>query len=143
MAVITMSADSTTLVLNGFPIVDFAEGDILELNPVNDLTSHINGASGAVNINKRNDGGVHDLIIRVQKMSASDVFLNSARNQADPTVFNGSVKEDFIRDGTAGAESYILENGSITTQPGNVKSNTDGNGMMEYTIRFRNATRNL
>lgn len=143
MAVITMSADSTTLVLNGFPIVDFAEGDILELNPVNDLTSHINGAGGAVNINKRNDGGVTDLIIRVQKMSASDVFLNSARNQAEPTVFNGSVKEDFNRDGTAGAESYILENGSITTQPGNTKSNTDGNGMMEYTIRFRNATRNL
>lgn len=143
MAVITMSADSATLVLNGFAIVDFAEGDFLELNPVNDLTSHINGAAGAVNINKRNDGGVHDLIVRVQKMSGSDVFLNSAMNQTEPTVFNGSVKEDFNRDGTAGAESYILENGSLTTRPGNTKNNTDGNGMMEYTIRFRNATRNL
>jgi len=143
MAVITMSADSVSLVLNGFPIVDFAEGDIVELNPVNDLTSQINGANGAVNINKRNDGGVHDLIIRVLKFSGSDVFLNSARNQAIPVVFNGSVKEDFVRDGTAGAESYILENGSFTTQPGNTKNNTDGNGMMEYTIHFRNAVRNL
>lgn len=143
MAVITMSADSTTLVLNGVAITDFAEGDIVELNPANDLTSHVNGAAGAVNINKRADAGVTDLVIRVQKFSASDVFLNSARNQADPVVFNGSVKEDFTRDGTAGAESYILENGSITTQPSNVKSNTDGNGMMEYTIRFRNATRNI
>lgn len=143
MAVITMSADSVSLVLNGFPITDFAEGDIVELNPINDLTSQINGANGAVNINKRNDGGVHDLIIRVQKMSGSDVFLNSAINQEEPVVFNGSLKEDFIRDGTAGAESFILENGSITTRPGNTKSNTDGNGMLEYTIRFRNATRNL
>jgi hypothetical protein len=138
-----MSADSVSLVLNGFPIVDFAEGDIVELEPVNDLTSHVNGANGAVNINKRNDGDVHNLTIRVQKMSGSDVFLNSARNQASPTIFNGSLKEDFIRDGTAGAESFILENGSITTQPGNTKNNTDGNGLMEYMIRFRTATRNL
>jgi hypothetical protein len=143
MAVITMSADSTTLVLNGFAITDFAEGDIVELNPANDLTSHINGSAGAVNINKRSDAGVHDLIVRVQKFSGSDVFLNSARNQAEPVIFNGSVKEDFTRDGTAGAESYILENGSITTQPANAKNTTDGNGMMEYTIRFRNATRNI
>ena len=143
MAVITMSADSTTLVLNGFAITDFAEGDTVELNPVNALTSHVNGSDGAVNINKRNDAGVHDLIVRVQKFSGSDVFLNSARNQDAPTVFNGSVKEDFTRDGTAGAESYILENGSVTTQPSNVKNNTDGNAMMEYTIRFRNATRNI
>jgi hypothetical protein len=143
MAVITMSADSTTLVLNGTAITDFAEGDIVELNPVNDLTGHINGSAGAVNIHKRSDAGVHDLVVRVQKFSASDVFLNSARNQAAPVVFNGSVKEDFVRDDTAGAESYILENGSITTQPSNVKNTTDGNGMMEYTIRFRNATRNI
>lgn len=143
MAVITMAANSTSLILNGFAIVDFAEGDFVELNPVNALTSHVNGADGAVNINSRNDGGVHDLVVRVQKFSGSDVFLNSAVNQAEPVIFNGSVKEDFNRDGQAGAESYILENGSITTRPSNVKNNTDGNGLMEYTIRFRNATRNI
>lgn len=143
MAVIQLNAESTSLVLNGTPITDFAEGDIVELNPVNPLTGRINGAAGAVNVNKRIDGGVHDLIIRVQKYSDSDVFLNSAINQVDPVIFNGSVKEDFTKDGTAGAESYILENGSITTRPANVKNNTDGNGMVEYTIQFRNATRNI
>jgi len=86
---------------------------------------------------------VMDLIIRVQKFSASDVFLNSQNNQVDPVVFNGSAREDFVKDGTPGVESYILENGSITTQPSNVKNNTDGNAMVEYTIRFRNVTRNL
>lgn len=143
MAIITMAADSTSLILNGTAITDFAEGDIVELNPVNDRTSHVNASNGGVNINQRNDGGVHDLVVRVQKFSASDVFLNSAMNQAEPVVFNGSVKEDFIRDGSAGTESYTLESGSFTTRPSNVKNNTDGNGVMEYTIRFRNATRNI
>ena len=143
MATITMAAESTSLILNGTAITDFAEGDVVELNPVNPLTGRINSSNGGVNVNKRIDGGVHDLIVRVQKYSASDVFLNSAINQEAPTVFNGSVKEDFTRDGVAGAESYILENGTITTRPSNVKNNTDGNGMMEYTIQFRNATRNI
>lgn len=143
MSVIQMAADSVSLVLNGTPITDLAEGDIVELNYVNPLTGRINSANGGVNIGKRIDGGVMDLVVRVQKNSASDVFLNSAANQESPVVFNGSVKEDFVRDGTAGAESYILENGSFTTRPNNVKNNTDQNAMMEYTIQFRNATRNI
>ncbi len=143
MSTIVMEAESTSLVLNGTAITDLAEGDVIELNPVNPSTSHVNSSNGGVNINKRVDGGVHDLVVRVQKYSPSDVFLNSAINQEAPVVFNGSVKEDFIRDGVSSAESYILENGSITTRPSNVKNNTDGNGMMEYTLRFRNATRNI
>lgn len=143
MAVIQLSAESSTLVLNGRALVNLIEGDYLELNPVNDLTSHVNSSAGGVNINKRVDGNVHDLIIRVQKMSEDDVFLNSAMNQDTPVIFNGSLKEDFTRDGVAGAESYILENGSLTTRPGNVKNNQDGNGAMEYKIRFRNVTRNI
>ena len=143
MAVIQFAAESTSLILNGAAILDVVEGDFIELNPVNDLTSHTNSSAGGVNINKRVDGGVHDLIIRVQKYSDSDVLLNSAMNQDSPVVYNGSVKEDFIRDGVAGVESYILENGSLTTRPGNTKNNQEGNGSMEYTIRFRNATRNV
>ncbi len=110
MAIVQLAADSTTLVLNGTPITDTAEGDYMELNPVNDLTSQINSSDGGVNINKRIDGNVHDLVVRVQKFSVSDVFFNSAMNQEAPVVFNGSVKEDFIRDGVAGAESYIQLN---------------------------------
>jgi len=143
MSIIVMDADSTTVVLNGFPIVDFAEGDVVELRPVNDHTSHVNAANGGVNIKRRVDCGVSDLILRVQKYSPSDQFLNSAINSESPVVFNGSAKESFKRDGVDGVETYTLENGSITTQPGNVKNNTDNNGMMEYTLRFRNAIRGL
>lgn len=143
MASIVLDADSTTLVLNGTAITDLIDGDILELTPVNPLTSHVNSSNGGVNINKRSDGGVHDLTVRVQRYSASDVFLNNASNQASPVVFNGSLKEDYTRDGTAGAESWILENGSITTRPTSTKNNTDGNSLQEYTIRFRNCSRNI
>jgi len=143
MSIITMQADSTSLILNGFAITDFAAGDVVELNPVNDLTSHVNSSDGGVNINKRVDAEVHDLVVRVQKFSPSDAFLNSQRNQPAPVVFNGSVKEDFVRDGTETSETYQLESGTITTQPANVKSDTDGNAMMEYTLRFRRAVRSL
>jgi len=143
MALIQLASDSTSLVLNGTPIVDMIEGDFLDLTPVNALTSQTNSGNGGVNINKRVDGNVYDLIVRVQKFSQSDVFLNSATNQEIPVVFNGSAKEDFTRDGVAGAESYILENGSFTARPKNTKNNQDGNGAMEYTIRFRNVSRNI
>ena len=66
---ISLNAESTTLVLNGFAITDFASGDRLELNPVNPLTSQVNAANGNVTINKRVDGGVHDLVVRVQRFS--------------------------------------------------------------------------
>jgi len=141
MALIQLDANSTTLVLNGTVIADLIEGDFLEINPVNPLTSQVNSSDGGVNIKKRVDGGVHDLIVRVQKFSVADVFLNNAMNQESPVIFNGSAKEDFIRDGVEGAESYLMENGTFTTRPGNAKNNQEGNNAMEYTIRFRNVVR--
>lgn len=143
MSVITLAADSSTLVLNGTAILDFEEGDIITLTPVNPLTAHVNSVNEGVTINKRSDAGVYDLTVRVQRLSASDVFLNNALRQESPVLFNGSLKESYTRDGTAGVESWILENGSITTQPTNTKNTTEGNATSEYMIRFRNASRNL
>ncbi len=143
MATITLAADSTTLILNVTAITDFMSGDVLTLTPVNPSTSHVNGNNGSVNINERSDKGVYDLLINVQRFSESDVFLNNADRQSPPTVFNGSVKEDFTRDGTAGVESFILENGSFTTRSTVTKNDQDGNALMAYSIRFRTATRNV
>ena len=143
MATITLAADSTTLILNVTAITDFMSGDVLTLTPVNPSTSHVNGNNGSVNINERSDKGVYDLLINVQRFSESDVFLNNADRQSPPTVFNGSVKEDFTRDGTAGVESFILENGSFTTRSTVTKNDQDGNALMSYSIRFRTATRNV
>jgi len=143
MAGIALAVDSTTLVLNGTAIVDLAEGDYIVLTPANPATSQINSINGGVNINERSDRGVHDLMIRVQRYSESDGFMNNLLRQSPPILVNGSVKENYNRDGTGGVESWILENGSITTQPTSTKSSTDGNAMQEYVLRFRNASRNL
>jgi len=143
MAIISVSADSTTLVLNGTAISDLVSGDIITLVPVNPATAHINSSNGGVNINERTDRGVYDLTVRVQRLSGSDVFLNNALRQSPPTIFNGSLKENFNRDGTDGVESWLLESGSITTQPTKTINDEDGNALSEYVIRFRNAVRNL
>lgn len=143
MATITMAADSTTLVLNGAPMVDMAEGDFITLTPVNPLTSHTNSTNGGVNINKRIDGDVFDLVFRLQKYSDNDVYMNSACNQDSPVIFEGSSKENFVKDDVSGVESWNFSRGSITTRPTETKNNQDGNALVEYTIRFRSAYRAL
>ena len=143
MAVITLAADSTTLTLNGYLFTSFVAGDILTLAPANAHSSHVNSQGGGVSVQRRSDGDVHDLTIRVQKFSDDDVFLNSARAGLSIELFNGSLKENFNKEGTDGVETYTLENGSITTQPTNTKNDQDGNALMEYVIRFRSAIRSL
>ena len=88
-------------------------------------------------------GDVHDLTVRVQRFSDDDVFLNSQINQEEAALFSGSIKENFVKDGSDGAESWVLENGSITTRPTTVKNDQDGNALMEYVLRFRSAVRSL
>lgn len=143
MSRVVLDADSTTLVLNGTILRDFVAGDIIVATPANPLTSHVNSSNGGVTINKRTDGDVYDIAFTVQKMSPSDLFMQSQANSESVVVFAGSMKEDYSRDGTAGVETWILESGSITTQPTDTKNDTDGNSGRQYTVRFRNVRRNL
>jgi hypothetical protein len=143
MSIISFSASETTVVLNGTAISSMVVGDIIQLAPANELTSHVNSTNGGVTISKRSDGGVHDLTVRVQRYSDDDVFLNQAKNTAIPTILNGSIKGPFVKDGVQMVESWILEQGSITGQPAEAYNDTDGNALMEYKMRFRNCVRNI
>src|SRR5699024_6877767 len=142
MSTIALAADSTSLILNGVGFTQFAEGDFITLAPVNPLTGHVNSSSG-VNINKRMDGNVYDLTFRVQKYGSDDVQVTSWINSEFPVVINGSLKETFFRDEQEFTESWVLEAGSVTTLPTDTKNNQDGNGLMEYVIRFRRGKRNI
>jgi hypothetical protein len=64
-------------------------------------------------------------------------------NTGDIVVLNGTLKEAYTQDGSDMVENWILERGSFTTRPSIVKNNQDGNDSVEYTIRFRTATRLL
>ncbi|HDL8421211.1 TPA: hypothetical protein PXR38_003932 [Yersinia enterocolitica] len=143
MSQIVISADTATVVMNGRIITDIAAGDYITLTPTNPLTSRANSAQNGVTISKRVDAGVTVMVVRVQKFSNDDVWLNQQINTDIPVVFNGSVKESFVRDGAALKETYDLQVGSITTQPTQTKNNQDINALMEYTIEFRNIRRNI
>jgi hypothetical protein len=143
MSVITISADSATLILNDRAMVNLAEGDYLTLTPANAASAHVNSASGGVSISERMDKDVYDLLFRVQKYSGDDVFMLDLLNAVGASVVAGALKESYTIDGGAGVESWTLEGGSITTQPTSTKNNQDGNALMEYTLRFRTAKRSL
>lgn len=143
MGVITTAADSTTLILNDHAMTTFAEGDYVTLTPANAASAHVNSATGGVSISERFDKDVYDLLFRVQKYGADDIFMLGLVNAETTEVVNGSLKESYTADGSAGVESWVLESGSITTQPTQTKNNQDGNALMEYTLRFRTAKRSL
>lgn len=143
MSVIRIAAEASTIILNGYAFNSMAEGDFATLTPANALTSRINSSNGGVTITERVDGGVHNFVIRVQRLSADDVFLNSMRNQKPVAIIDGSIKTNYSRDGRDSVETYTLEGGSFTDQPEDTKNNQDGNGILEYTIQFRNSQRSL
>jgi hypothetical protein len=143
MSIITISMDSGSLILNDYTFKSFAEGDYLALTPVNAHTSRVNSADGGVTIGERMDKDVYDLTFSVQKYSDDDVFMLSQINTPGATLFEGSAKESYAKDGSAGVESWNLDGGSITTLPTQTRNNQDGNAMMEYTIQFRTAKRSL
>ena len=143
MATISLSTDNTTLVLNGTVINDFSSGDILTLAPVNPSSSHINSSNGGVSIFERIDKDVYDLTIRVQHLSDSDAFMNNVLNQSPTTVLGGSLKENYTKNGENAIETWLLESGSIITQPTVTINSEDGNGLAEYVVRFRTAKRSI
>ena len=143
MAEIVINSSTATIVLNGRIITDIVTGDYVTLTPSNPLTSRANSAQNGVTISKRVDAGVHVMVMRVQKFSNDDIWLNGLSNSEIPTVINGSIKESFIRDGASLKETYDLQVGSLTTQPTQTKNNQDVNALMEYTIEFRNIRRNV
>ncbi|WP_373073903.1 hypothetical protein [Sulfurimonas sp.] len=134
MAIVSFKAESTTLILNDEVISDFINGDIIELAPVNPDTARTYGSNQSVNIQHRSDRNVHTLKFRVMRDSDSDVFLNEQMNKDTPVVFNGSVKEIYIKDDEELTESFELQAGSFTDKPTHTKNNQDGNAQVEYTV---------
>lgn len=140
MSTIVYDTSSVTLVMNGYVFTNLIAGDTIEVAPVNAATARVNSATG-VSISGRAEASVHTVMVRVQKNSEDDIFLNSARNTTFPTLLEGSLKENFRKDGTDGVDSWSLEGGSVTTQPTSVKNNQDGNAVHEYAVEFRFCTR--
>ena len=140
MSTIQLLADSSTVVLNGRVFNDLVDGDTITLTPVNNLTERTRSTRG-LNIQKRSDSGVYDLAFNLPKYSDDDIWMTSQLNKEVPELFNGSVKENYIKDGIEMVNTYTLENGSITVQPTDTRNNQEGNNEMIYTIQFDKVVR--
>lgn len=135
MSVITVNSADATLVLNGRTIEDIPEGDMFTIAFGNDITKQTQGVSGGKVIKSRNDKDDGLLTIRVLRYSADDAYLTNQINASDgPVVLEGSLKENFVRDGVDGVETHSISGGSLATRGDNTKNNTDGDDIQEYTI---------
>ena len=139
---IALAADSTTVVLYGFLVDDLVDGDYVLMTPANPATAQTRGLN-SVNVQRRSDGLVYDITIRVPKYSATDEQFNSWISTSIPTILNGSIKENYEKDGTARVCTYSIEGASFTTLPTDTRNNQDGNNMMEYIIRANTTVRSL
>lgn len=130
-----LPADATTFVLEGTPIGDFVDGDIISITYANPQTTQINSGDSTT-IQSRKDSNVADVVINVVKYSDSDVFLNNLLNTKQNKKYEASAKTLYYKDGNETFETYQMTNGSFTTKPADTKNNTDGNALMSYTLRF-------
>ena len=137
---ILLQAESTTVILNGHAFNNLAEADAVMIQQPNARTSRTNSERG-VTIAARNDSGVTDLTLKVERFSEDDVVLSGWQNGNSITVINGSVKESFNRDDSDFTENWKLEAGSITSQPEHTKNNQEPVSVIEYVIQFRNGVR--
>ena len=134
MAVSRFLTNSTTLVLNGELIKDFINGDVIELAFVNPKTSRTYGANGAVNVTERSDAKVATLKVNLMRYSDNDIWMTEMMNSESVVIFDGSLKEVYIKDGSESVESYEILSGSITTKPSYTKNNQEATATVEYVI---------
>ena len=126
--------NSTTLVLNGELIKDFINGDIIELSFSNPKTSRTYGANGTVNVTERSDAKVAVLKVNVMRYSDNDIWFTEQMNSESVVIFDGSLKEVYVKDGSESVESWEILSGSFTEQNGVTKNNVETNGTVSYTI---------
>ena len=141
MSTITLSTNSTTLVLNGRAINDFVDGDTLIFTSVNPRTTHTR-SSQSVNIQEHSGNEVYDVTVRLPKYSDDELWLAGEMQRRPIVTFSGSCKEVYVKDGIERITSWTMEQGSIGAQATETKNNVDGNNLMEYVIRFNRARRN-
>jgi len=134
MSIMTVDIKNATLTLNGRTIEDSPEGDMFTVAYGNDITNQTQGVNGGKVIKERNDKDDGLLTIRLLRYSADDAFMNNAVNNPDITIFDGSLKINFTRDGVDGVETHSIAGGSLITRSDNTANNQDGEDVQEYSI---------
>lgn len=143
MGVIAVDTVNATLTLNGRTIEDTPEGDVFTIAYQNDISTQTQGTNGGLVAKERTDKDMALVTIRLLRYSADDAFMTNQINQSAISVFNGSLKVNFVRDGVDGVETHTLSNGTLQSRGDNTVNNTDGEDIQEYVIQFGQAVRSL
>ena len=140
-----------TIIIDGLPLVDLANGDVGTLTFPNDITSATTGKNGNSIIALNETGKIAELSIRVLRGSSDDKTLNSKFKTMEAdlpsfTLLTGSIVKR-IGDGISGVteDTYALSGGTFSKRV-ETTSNVEGDieqGVSVYNIRFTNSSRNL
>ena len=140
-----------SIIIDGLPLVDLANGDVGTLTFPNDITSATTGKNGNSIIALNETGKIAELSIRVLRGSSDDKTLNSKFKTMEAdlpsfTLLTGSIVKR-IGDGISNVveDTYALSGGSFSKRV-ETTSNVEGDieqGVSIYNIRFTNSSRNL
>jgi len=140
-----------SIIIDGLPLVDLANGDVGTLTFPNDLTSATTGKNGNSIIAINETGKIAELSIRVLRGSSDDKTLNSKMKTMEAdlpsfTLLTGSIVKR-IGDGISNVveDTYALSGGTFSKRV-ETTSNVEGDieqGVSIYNIRFTNSSRNL
>lgn len=140
-----------SIIIDGLPLVDLANGDVGTLTFPNDITSATTGKNGNSIIALNETGKIAELSIRVLRGSSDDKTLNSKFKTMEAdlpsfTLLTGSIVKR-IGDGISGVteDTYALSGGTFSKRV-ETTSNVEGDieqGVSVYNIRFTNSSRNL
>lgn len=140
-----------SIIIDGLPLVDLANGDVGTLTFPNDITSATTGKNGNSIIALNETGKIAELSIRVLRGSSDDKTLNSKFKTMEAdlpsfTLLTGSIVKR-IGDGISGVteDTYALSGGTFSKRV-ETTSNVEGDieqGVSIYNIRFTNSSRNL
>lgn len=140
-----------TIIIDGLPLVDLANGDVGALSFPNDITSATTGKNGNSIIAINETGKIAELSIRVLRGSSDDKTLNSKFKTMEAdlpsfTLLTGSIVKR-IGDGISNVteDTYALSGGTFSKRV-ETTSNVEGDieqGVSVYNIRFTNSSRNL
>ena len=140
-----------SIIIDGLPLVDLANGDVGTLTFPNDITSATTGKNGNSIIALNETGKIAELSIRVLRGSSDDKTLNSKFKTMEAdlpsfTLLTGSIVKR-IGDGISNVveDTYSLSGGTFSKRV-ETTSNVEGDieqGVSVYNIRFTNSSRNL
>lgn len=148
MSTVALSGNDTA-VINNRSLVDFADGNVIELTFPNEIAMVKTGKNGNSVYGLNETGKQCEMKMRLIRGSADDKFMNNLLQQQNsnfagfPLMIGQFIKKVGDGQGNITSDTYITSGGVFTKQV-EAKSNVEGDSEQSvaiYTLKFSNAPR--